>query len=103
MVRWLVDRNLRKKLAHHNLTEEELTAEGNKSPGVLLASGYIADGAIAGIVIAFLTELASDFSRTGADPHRPGKELSADSLPDFWSRLNVTGHLPPSRSLGERS
>ena len=29
-----------------------LTAEGDKSPGVLLASGYIAGGAITGIVIA---------------------------------------------------
>ncbi|QJR10012.1 hypothetical protein DSM104443_01063 [Usitatibacter rugosus] len=29
-------------------------AEGDKGPGVLLASGYIAGGAIAGIVIAFL-------------------------------------------------
>jgi putative OPT family oligopeptide transporter len=62
LVRWLVDRNLRKKLAHRNLTEEELIAEGDKSPGVLMASGYIAGGAIAGIVIAFLTELASGFS-----------------------------------------
>ena len=62
LVRWLVDRHLRKKLAHRNLTEEELTAEGDKSPGVLLASGYIAGGAIAGIVIAFLIELASGFS-----------------------------------------
>src|SRR5690242_6344360 len=47
LVRGLVDRHLRKKLAHRNLTEEELTAEGDKSPGVLLASGYIAGGAIA--------------------------------------------------------
>jgi uncharacterized oligopeptide transporter (OPT) family protein len=29
-----------------------VTAEGDKSPGVLLASGYIAGGAITGIVIA---------------------------------------------------
>src|SRR5205814_7214255 len=35
-----------------NLSETELTAEGDKSPGVLLASGYIAGGAITGIVIA---------------------------------------------------
>ncbi len=54
MVRWLVDRNLRKKLAHRNLTEDQLVAEGDKSPGVLMASGYIAGGAIAGIVIAFM-------------------------------------------------
>ena len=37
-----------------NLTEEQLTAEGDKSPGVLMASGYIAGGAIAGTVYAFL-------------------------------------------------
>jgi hypothetical protein len=29
-------------------------AESDKSPGVLLASGYIAGGAIAGIIIAFV-------------------------------------------------
>ena len=32
-------------------------AEADKSPGVLLASGYIAGGAIAGIAIAFLAGL----------------------------------------------
>jgi uncharacterized oligopeptide transporter (OPT) family protein len=53
-IRWLVDRYLGKKLASRNLTEEELTAEGDKSPGVLMASGYIAGGAIAGTVYAFL-------------------------------------------------
>jgi len=61
MVRWLVDRNLKKKLAHRNLTEEELTAEGDKSPGVLMASGYIAGGAIAGIVIAFSQGILTNF------------------------------------------
>ena len=55
MIRWLVDRYLRrKKFRDHKLTEEELVAEGDKSPGVLLASGYIAGGALAGIVIAFM-------------------------------------------------
>jgi len=54
LIRWLVDKNLRKKLAHKNLTEDQLVAEGDKSPGVLMASGYIAGGAIAGIVIAFM-------------------------------------------------
>ncbi|MEK6333360.1 MAG: oligopeptide transporter, OPT family [Acidobacteriota bacterium] len=57
MVRWLVDHNLRKKLRHRNLTEEQLVAEGDKSPGVLMASGYIAGGAIAGIVIALMAGL----------------------------------------------
>lgn len=54
MVRWLVDLYIKKKFKHAKLTEDELIAEGDKSPGVLMASGYIAGGAIAGIVIAFL-------------------------------------------------
>jgi putative OPT family oligopeptide transporter len=54
LVRWGVDKYLRRKLAHREMTEDELVAEGDKSPGVLLASGYIAGGAIAGIIIAFL-------------------------------------------------
>ena len=61
VVRWMVDRHLKKKLAHRKLTEEELTAEGDKSPGVLMASGYIAGGAIAGIAIAFSQGLLSGF------------------------------------------
>jgi putative OPT family oligopeptide transporter len=54
MIRWLVDLWLRKRYADRNLTEEQFVAETDKSPGVLMASGYIAGGAIAGIVIAFL-------------------------------------------------
>jgi len=54
MVRWLVDLWIAKKYQGRNLTEEQLTAEGDKSAGVLMASGYIAGGAIAGIIIAFI-------------------------------------------------
>jgi hypothetical protein len=54
MVRWLVDKYLAYKYRDRNLTEEQLTAEGDKSSGVLLASGYIAGGALAGIVIAIM-------------------------------------------------
>lgn len=60
MVRWLVDVWLRrKKFRGHRLSEEELVAEGDRSPGVLLASGYIAGGALSGIVIAFMTGVPS--------------------------------------------
>ena len=52
MVRWAVDIYLKRKLAKENLTEEQIIAETDKSNGVLLASGYIAGGAIAGILIA---------------------------------------------------
>ena len=61
MVRWLVDRYTAKKFAGQSLTEEQLTAEGDKSPGVLMASGYIAGGAIAGIAIAFSQGLLTNF------------------------------------------
>jgi uncharacterized oligopeptide transporter (OPT) family protein len=53
-IRWLVDRARRRELAVHRLSEEELAADADRSPGVLLASGYIAGGAIAGILIAFM-------------------------------------------------
>ena len=62
-VRWLVDRNLRRKLRDRNLTEDQLVAEGDKSPGVLMASGYIAGGAIAGIVIAFMAGVLTNVNR----------------------------------------
>jgi putative OPT family oligopeptide transporter len=60
MVRWLVDRWLRKtKFKDRELDEQELVAEGDKSSGVLLASGYIAGGALAGIIIALMSGLPS--------------------------------------------
>ena len=64
MIRWLVDVWLRKKYAARTMTEEEFMAETDKSPGVLMASGYIAGGAIAGIVIAFLAGALTDTNRT---------------------------------------
>ncbi|MGI8555101.1 MAG: OPT family oligopeptide transporter, partial [Pyrinomonadaceae bacterium] len=52
LVRYSVDIYLKRKLAHQNLTEDQLIAETDKSNGVLMASGYIAGGAIAGILVA---------------------------------------------------
>lgn len=52
MLRWLVDRKRAGELKAHNLDEAELAADADRSPGVLAASGYIAGGAIAGILIA---------------------------------------------------
>ncbi len=55
-MRWLVDARQRRHLRSRQITlsEEELVAESDKSPGVLLASGYIAGGAIAGIIVALI-------------------------------------------------
>jgi hypothetical protein len=60
LIRWVVDRRMRHSLREHQLDETALTAESDRSPGVLLASGYIAGGAIAGIVIAFVAGALGD-------------------------------------------
>ncbi len=55
MIRWAVDLYLRKKFAKQNLSPEQIDAETDKSNGVLMASGYIAGGAIAGIMVALFS------------------------------------------------
>lgn len=57
LVRFLVDARARRRTARVSgvqLNELALAAQSDRSPGVLMASGYIAGGAIAGIVIAFV-------------------------------------------------
>ena len=61
LIRSLVDRAMRHKLRARKLDEAQLAAESDKSPGVLMASGYIAGGAIAGILIAFVQGVATNF------------------------------------------
>ncbi|MGC8829547.1 MAG: OPT family oligopeptide transporter [Verrucomicrobiia bacterium] len=63
MVRWLVDHYLAAKKENREKTSEQLSAESDRSPGVLMASGYIAGGAIAGICIAFLVGVFGDAAR----------------------------------------
>lgn len=63
LVRWLVDRHTR-KLAHNaHKSEEELLAASDSSSGVLMASGYIAGGALAGIIIALTAGFLTDFDQ----------------------------------------
>jgi putative OPT family oligopeptide transporter len=67
-VRWIVDRRSRGLAARagegaETLSEAELSAESDRSPGVLMASGYIAGGAIAGIGIAFTAGVLGSFDR----------------------------------------
>ena len=54
LVRWGVDKYLRAKPANERLTEEEMAAKTDQSPGVLLASGYIAGATLAGVVYSFM-------------------------------------------------
>jgi putative OPT family oligopeptide transporter len=72
MIRWLVDKYLRNKFKGRKMSEEEFVAETDKSPGVLMASGYIAGGALAAVFIAFFAGL--------------WKERS--DLIEHWSREN---------------
>ncbi len=88
-IRWLVDRYVRSRHRTEGLTEEELSAEADKSPGVLMASGYIAGGAIAGVLIAFLAgglsgiDTALENWSTAHNPFYGGVHADALSLLPF--------------------
>ena len=116
-VRWLVDRHLRKRHRAANLTEAELIAETDKSPGVLVASGYIAGGAIAGIGIAFMAGALTGFNQAVGDwmtAHNPffdGPWSDALALIPFAclltglylsGRLAKTTELPGDAGLVQR-
>ena len=87
MVRWLVDRGVKRRLAHANLTEAQLIAETDKSPGVLVASGYIAGGAIAGIGIAFMAGALTDFNQKVTDTMTAHNPFFAGPWSDALSLL----------------
>ena len=89
VIRWLVDRHLRKKHEARGvkLTDEELAAEGDKSPGVLMASGYIAGGAIAGIVIAFTSGVLDQFDAAVGDWAKANNPFFEGPASDLLSML----------------
>jgi len=91
MIRWLVDRYLRNKLKHKKLTEDQLIAETDKSPGVLMASGYIAGGALAAIVIAILQgvpkQSLANFNRSIEDWSTRSNPLFGGANADLLSML----------------
>jgi putative OPT family oligopeptide transporter len=64
LIRYFVDRKKRKEPEARALTDTQFAAMTDRGPGVLFASGYIAGGAIAGIVIAFLAGVLGDFDAT---------------------------------------
>jgi uncharacterized oligopeptide transporter (OPT) family protein len=95
-VRWLVDRKRRKELQHANLSEEQLAAEGDKSSGVLMASGYIAGGAIAGIIIAFMAGVLSGMDKRLTDwasAHNPFFDGARSDLLAMIPFAIITGLL----------
>ena len=98
LVRWLVDRRHRPALVARGLDEEAITAEADKSPGVLLASGYIAGGAIAGILIAFVSgvrwmEPVDRALGAWASAHNPFFEGPRSDLLSLAPFLLLAGYL----------
>ena len=91
LIRWGVDNYLRKKLKDKNLTEDELVAETDKSPGVLMASGYIAGGALAAIVIAILQGVPrpglAAFNKRVADWATAHNPMYGGANGDLWSMV----------------
>jgi putative OPT family oligopeptide transporter len=67
MIRWIADRQRRKHPNSKGMTAEESSAAGDRSLGVLLSSGYIAGGALAGILIAFSAGVLTDFDKSITD------------------------------------
>ncbi|MEO6078389.1 MAG: oligopeptide transporter, OPT family [Steroidobacteraceae bacterium] len=61
LIRYFIDRMRRKQPEARALDETQFAALSDRGPGVLFASGYIAGGAIAGIVIAFLAGVTGSF------------------------------------------
>jgi putative OPT family oligopeptide transporter len=65
-IRWLVDRRNNKLPQYEKLSKEEQQAAADGSSGTLLASGYIAGGALAGIIIAITAGVLTGFDSTMA-------------------------------------
>lgn len=89
MIRWLVDLRNNKLDKNKHLDADEQQAAGDRSEGVLLSSGYIAGGALAGIIIAFSAGIMTDFDKKIGDwavannPFFEGTKADALSLIPF--------------------
>ncbi|MBL8521077.1 MAG: oligopeptide transporter, OPT family [Betaproteobacteria bacterium] len=67
LLRGWVDRRRNLSPSMKDASPEECIAAGDKSAGVLLSSGYIAGGALAGILIAFSAGVMTDFDKAVGD------------------------------------
>jgi len=73
-VRWWVDRATQARGRAEGLSPAEIAAESDRSPGVLMASGYIAGGSIAGIGVAISQGVLTRFNEaveTWMTAHNP--------------------------------
>lgn len=84
VIRWLADRRNSQLPQNAGLTPEQQQSAGDRSAGVLLASGYIAGGALAGIIIAITAGILTNFDQAMTHWAETGNPfyagLSADAL-----------------------
>jgi uncharacterized oligopeptide transporter (OPT) family protein len=96
-VRWWVDRAQRK--ANPDWSTEKLNEAGDRSSGVLLASGYIAGGALAGILIAFSAGVLDNFDNaltvwaTANNPFFEGPRSDLLSLVPYAALVLLLGFV----------
>ena len=107
MIRWMVDRRRSADLAHKKMSAEELAADADRSPGVLLASGYIAGGAIAGIVFAIIAgrfEGVDQFfaARTAGNPFFTGPNSDWLALIPFVALVSFLYFVAREKILGSK-
>jgi putative OPT family oligopeptide transporter len=76
MIRWIVDR----------LSRKRSDAESETSPGVLLASGFIAGGTIAGVLVAFFNLAPSNIILKTLD--------MSGNLPETWTKSVWSSIIP---------
>lgn len=87
LLRWLADRRNSQLPQYRGLNEEQQQAAGDRSAGVLLASGYIAGGALAGIVIAITAGVMTDFDTMVTQWAEKANPLFAGAASDGLSLL----------------
>jgi putative OPT family oligopeptide transporter len=67
LVRHVVDRRNNRLPQNAQMTAEQRLAANDSGSGVLIASGYIAGGAVAGIIIAFSAGIMTEFDKSIGD------------------------------------
>ena len=104
-----MERQERPKQINDGLTAEEISAASDRSPGVLMASGYIAGGSIAGIVIAFMAGFFENADRAitqwseKSNPFMAGPNANLLSLLPFAALLLLLWLAARGRILSSAS
>jgi putative OPT family oligopeptide transporter len=91
LIRWLVDRRNNQLPQYANLNDEEKQAAGDRSSGTLLASGYIAGGALAGIIIAITAGVLTGFDNAMAKWAEAANPFFAGVNADLLSLIPYVG------------